>query len=470
MKKHVLIAILFLSVCSMLSWSVAAGASTGYCGNGVINFGEKCESPGTADNSYCPESATTCSGQRTGERAEFGDCNTLCKCDYDTFTYSCVKDMCGAQCTTKEDCPQTTDKCVGNKLSVRPEFGMCHYNCNCQDTVFGPAKCVMDECGAACSQDYDCPQSTETCLGAKTGTRSVDGKCSSSCQCKETPFTYKCVANSCDAECGTKSDCTDLTTCGSNHKLGIRTATCKTNCMCQYDAFKYQCVKDQCGAVCSKDTDCNDNNPDTKDQCLNDCTCKHTPVPRCGDGIVGRGEQCEFPNTLDNNYCLESVNECKGLMHGERTAFGDCNSQCQCVKKPLVYSCVVGECGAQCATKEDCPQTTEKCFGTKLATRGPYAECHYNCICQEYSFSTPKCVKDACNAQCAVDTDCSQSTEVCKGTMMGTRSEFGKCTTGCLCSETSATNFKCVKGKCDAQCSQDSDCDANERCSGCMCV
>jgi hypothetical protein len=54
--------------------------------------------------------------------------------------------------------------------------------------------------------------------------------------------------------------------------------------------------------------------------------------------------------------------------------------------------------------------------------------------------------------------------------MTGTRREFGKCTTGCQCQETSATSFACSIGKCGAQCAMDSDCSENEKCAGCLCV
>lgn len=470
MKKVVFYSLFVVLAFAILAVAAVAGVSGGYCGNGIIDTGERCELPGTQSNMNCPEPANTCSGNRLGERPSFGDCSALCKCVNDEFTYSCVKGACGAECASSEDCLQSTEKCVGAKLATRSQYAMCHFNCNCQETVFSDAKCVKDSCGAACSQDCDCSQTTESCRGTKTGTRREYGECTSGCQCRETPFLYTCVAESCGAECAANSDCSqDLTTC-SGKKLGTRSGQCKSNCMCQYSPYKFQCVKDECGAACGVDKDCDDGNQATADKCASDCTCKHTPIPLCGDGIIGRAEQCESPGTSANAYCPESVNTCLGRRHGERAAFGDCNARCACEYKAYTYLCVVGQCGAQCASAEDCHQTTEKCVGNKLATRGPYAECHYNCNCQEIPFGDPKCVVGACAAQCSSDTDCIQSTEVCRGAKVGVRSEFGKCSSSCQCQETSPAGFVCSIGKCGAQCAVNSDCGQNEKCAGCMCI
>jgi hypothetical protein len=242
----------------------------------------------------------------------------------------------------------------------------------------------------------------------------------------------------------------------------------------------------------------------------------------CGNNVIDLGEQCELPGTLGNSYCAESASTCDGRRYGTRSAFGDCNSTCGCSLQPFAYSCQLGQCGARCASAQDCPETTEKCVGSKLATRAPFGECQSNCTCQKTAFSEPACVKGSCAASCSADTDCSQSTKVCKGGKLGLRSEFakcniycqcretlptsyactkgecggqctvdtdcsqftevcksnkvgfrsafGKCTATCECRETLPTSYACVKGKCGAQCAVNSDCAKNERCTGCLCV
>jgi len=271
MEKRVML-ILALCIVSLMAVSVLGGSLTGVCGDGVLNIGEKCESPGTTANTFCPETEANCKGMMLGVRPAFGECNANCKCFQDQFTYSCVKGECGAACATSEDCPQSTEKCVGNQLATRPEFATCHFNCNCQETVFGTPKCVAGECGAVCAFKSDCTQTTEKCFGTKLGTRSGIGECSPNCQCKETSFTdIKCVTGECGAQCATNSECADQTKCVGT-KLSTALGKCDSSCGCAVGNFGSPiCVTGECGAVCSKDSDCNDNDASTADKCLSDC-------------------------------------------------------------------------------------------------------------------------------------------------------------------------------------------------------
>ena len=71
---------------------------------------------------------------------------------------------------------------------------------------------------------------------------------------------------------------------------------------------------------------------------------------------------------------------------------------------------------------------------------------------------------------------CSESTEDCSGTKLGNRNSFGNCNSQCQCTQNSFTNYQCVKNKCGATCSSNSDCnDGNsstiDTCnSNCGCV
>ncbi|NOX71280.1 MAG: hypothetical protein GXO64_01090, partial [Candidatus Micrarchaeota archaeon] len=80
------------------------------CGNGITEAGEECELPGDNNDDECPN----------------GD----------------------------------TDKCIGNKLSVRDEYGNCGSDCQCEYDDWGSAQCVEGECGATCDEDSDCAPST----------------------------------------------------------------------------------------------------------------------------------------------------------------------------------------------------------------------------------------------------------------------------------------------------------------------
>lgn len=123
-----------------------------FCGDGTVNNGEQCELPNTNDNDYCSQTTSTCSGNQIGTRDSLGNCNSACQCVNDTFTYSCVKNSCGAQCAVNSDCP---NKCVG---SVRKFNGQCDSsscactyqteNCNNQDGWYNTSefRTITDVC------------------------------------------------------------------------------------------------------------------------------------------------------------------------------------------------------------------------------------------------------------------------------------------------------------------------------------
>ncbi len=104
-----------------------------FCGNGVIDDSEQCEYPNTPDNTYCFQTTQECLGPKLGTRDAYGDCNSICGCAYDPFTYQCVEGQCGALCDQDEDCPQTTEKCdyVNRVYCTRDGYGTCDENCEC---------------------------------------------------------------------------------------------------------------------------------------------------------------------------------------------------------------------------------------------------------------------------------------------------------------------------------------------------
>ena len=86
---------------------------------------------------------------------------------------------------------------------------------------------------------------------------------------------------------------------------------------------------------------------------MGDCTCKHDQQCYCGDGTVVSPEQCELPNTINNQYCTQTTSQCSGYKLGTRDAYGNCGAECGCTYDPFTYVCVVGQCGAVCANGHD---------------------------------------------------------------------------------------------------------------------
>ncbi len=116
----------------------------------------------------------------------------------------------------------------------------------------------------------------------------------------------------------------------------------------------------------------------------------------CGDGIIVFPEECEINEDCDSNEvctncscvenigqeicngldddndgeidelfacvqneknsfdCPQSINFCNNGRTGVRDSLGNCNNSCSCIEDSFSYSCVIGECGANCASNEDC--------------------------------------------------------------------------------------------------------------------
>ncbi len=104
-----------------------------FCGDGIVTEPEQCEYPDTFDNTYCSQTTQECLGFKLGTRDAFGDCDSICGCVYDLFTYQCVEGQCGAECDQDDDCPQTTEKCdyVNRVYCTRDGYGTCDENCEC---------------------------------------------------------------------------------------------------------------------------------------------------------------------------------------------------------------------------------------------------------------------------------------------------------------------------------------------------
>jgi hypothetical protein len=79
-----------------------------------------------------------------------------------------------------------------------------------------------------------------------------------------------------------------------------------------------------------------------------------TPGPAvCGNSVVEPPEQCDPPQA-NSTQCAQS-SYCQGVYLCVRDAYGDCSGQCACSYDAGSCGCQVGQCGAQCATNDDCP-------------------------------------------------------------------------------------------------------------------
>lgn len=94
----------------------------------------------------------------------------------------------------------------------------------------------------------------------------------------------------------------------------------------------------------------------------------------------------------------------------------------------LTHTCDFG-CGAECITEEDCP---EKCTKTSHKLY-PLTGCS-DCSCE---YDNYRCVPGKCGAECDEDTGCVCQDDYCDGTTLIDYPDYGRCGTsgseGCLC-------------------------------------
>ncbi len=439
-----------------------------FCGDGTVNAGEDCELPNTDDNSYCTQSTEECSGNKLGTRDSFGDCDSTCGCDFDTFTYQCVEGRCGAECAVDSDCddydPHTADTC--NIDSCTCEYEQLPYcgdgkldpgeECEPPNTVLAScdqygADYLQDYCDANCQlQDDDCEDDYPGCTSSQECDEFAPGTNGCDNVCQPLPF---CGDGTVDPkeECelpntNNNNNCNQTTEQCSGNKLGTRDTfgDCNSECGCVEDPFNYQCVAGECGAECDTDDDCDDGIPTTEDSCdLEDCTCKNIDVGFCGDDYIEGSEECEPPSTLNNPYCPQSTQDCYGHKLGTRDQYGNCDSTCGCDTDPFTYRCVEDECGAECDSYRDCP--VNNC----TETYEDYCEGH---VLYEY------------------DTDKTQDDVTVVGICLSS------CSGNCLCSNCTPdcsappVHNYCVEGECGAECDSDDDCGPYGTCTdGCVC-
>lgn len=251
------------------------------------------------------------------------------------FGANFLQDFCDSQCqfTDLNTCEDDFTGCTSDSQcdDKQPGSNGCDNQCNyqkCGNNVIDPG----EQCELLNTDNNPyCLQTTTDCLNNKLGTRDAFGDCSNTCNCLKDPFSYSCVKGQCNAQCSSDSDCSDDSCSATfndycaNKKLvdynnnNIKDSVfvsdfannyCLDSCSCTNNYAScvapipsIKCVKNICGAQCSSNADCNDYNPNTIDECADDCSCKYIPFSFCGNGIIDYGEECEFDNQCCDNSC-----------------------------------------------------------------------------------------------------------------------------------------------------------------------
>jgi len=139
------------------------------CGDGIKDPEEQCELPNTINNSYCTTTTFDCSGKKYGQRSSGrGTCTSTCTCSYEPLQYSCVKGLCGAECSVDADCDDhnssTIDICTDGCTCMHTTT--CPFTCSatCEDNLVPPNCYTATSHGATgCLSGICCEKTTIQC-------------------------------------------------------------------------------------------------------------------------------------------------------------------------------------------------------------------------------------------------------------------------------------------------------------------
>ncbi|XP_025082455.1 multiple epidermal growth factor-like domains protein 6 isoform X4 [Pomacea canaliculata] len=357
---------------------------------------------------------TACTGNTFG-----ANCSKQClcnltntvSCDHVTGKCNCKRGWDGATCNIKDQCPNVSSNCTGDKERCNnTENGP---ECVCEDGYHYNASGVCVECstgtyGGNCS-------SLCTCITNNTVNCSkVDGACT--CRSGWTGGNCSDDINECTAH--SSSPCVANSTCYNTN--GSYLCVCDTGYQTHADGNCTECVNNYYGTNCSSQCQCDVTNTMSCDHVTGNCTCEEgwtgasceLDVDECLANVSicnGPHEVCN--NTLGGHDCLcvdgyqkNGTNTCTACTGN--TFGANCSEHCECnVTNTVSCDHVTGSCNcskgwvsATCNIKDLCSNLTLNCTGDKErcnnTENGPECVCedgyHYNAsgVCVECSSGT----------------------------------------------------------------------------------
>jgi hypothetical protein len=370
------------------------------------------------------------------------DCEPDCEAP-SASTY-CVKDVCGAQCDSDDDCPPTEcdhlDGCVGNNYYDYSDMcNSCSGDCSCQSrSCEQPAIYWNDPRCTQCQQDNDCDHLDSTyCDGNLV--KHDEGRC----------INYKCKT-----ETITTHDCdeADQLFCEGT-KVAFNDFVCSdANCVWSETLLIEEC--------------------DDSLYCNGQETCENAAC------VAGTPADCSANNLCGIQTCSNNPDN-QPMTWDYRQAFtSECEEQpsgyiCTQGNSAITHECDTENCGAECEADSDCASTEcdylDGCRGRDYYDyQDKENNCLDSCTCESKGCTFPIIYEDDSRClECQDDSDCSHlDSDYCQGDLV--KQDRGICV-GFQCETETRTVSNCNE--------QDRHvCDGNElkfedyACSNAQCV
>ncbi|MBN1652932.1 MAG: DUF4215 domain-containing protein [Deltaproteobacteria bacterium] len=314
--------------------------------------GEVCDDSNPSQPGRCIYESTPCSG--ITERSICVD-DTMHECGVNALSVSQQRCKSRQHCliglavkTCAECIPRQDYFCNGNNLEICADDGL----------VFK----LYDVCPSAdqCNGDIGACVVVPDCV--------VDGDCSTTEACKKAVCKNGKCATAIDegASCGVNDDgiCApsgECVECLEDRHCSFPTPICEPE--------KRICVE------CFVNSDCEDDEVCASNECAY--------VPKCGNGIIEGGEQCDDGNRYDFDGC------------GANCRFRTCDPD---------WACVLGTDLCYCSDKEWCVWNRQEGSESRW---GCVLMCERNSDCPNFGYSrSTNCVNRGCYFDCRTNSDC----------------------------------------------------------------
>jgi len=391
------------------------------------------------------------------------DVSLDCQVNYEPSTTECRPSV--GQCDAADFCTGFNSDCP-NQLSPNGTTCSDNFFCTINDV------CVSGVCGSVTQRDCssnnilinECEYSPDD-IDYTLDYYSFTSVCNEiTDQCADRPLvwelliTHTCNINQCGAECIEDNNCQNTECDGFDSCIGN-------------DYYDYQDVQNNCLSDCACETNICNNPTIIQDdsRCIT-----------CGNSFLDNNEECELPNTNNNNYCSQTTETCDSTNHtAVRDDYGNCNSVCGCVEDSFsAYSCITNSCGAECEVNADCNDNNSS---TEDICNTNNCSCEYttNPFCGDGNLDAgEECDDgnningDSCSSNCELEIECSSDSECsadyysdqyCSGNNLS--QDFYDYS----CINSGTINSQCVLSisallveKCDYGCNSETNC-----CNGC---